>query len=500
MAVGGGIVAGRYRLQRIVGAGGMGRVWLARDEVLARDVAVKEIVPIAGGPDLWALTVREARTAARLTHPNVVRIYDVLFTDGRPWIVMELVVGRSLATAVQQDGPLAPPDAARIGLAVLDGLDAAHRAGVLHRDVKPHNVLLADDGRILLGDFGVAVFDSGGGAAVREDVLLGSPNYIAPERVSEGVSTVRTDLWSFGATLYWSVEGRPPYARDSVAAQLVALATEAPDPQSRSGALRPVIDGLLRRDPVERLSATAARELLDRAARGAEARIRGIAPVPAATTVTEAADRKPLVAGLAIAALLAAGLGTVAIARPDSGAAFATTVASPSLRCAATPYPSTSQPGTPVRGGDGPTALPPGWPWLVDDGFRTGVPRSWSRSTNDGTVCLVDPTGRRALTVDRAAGPDRDPVASWQRAEASLLAGAAPAGYRRIVIGPALYRQGAADWEYTYEARGVRWHVQRRAFAIGADRAFVVSWTTTDDAWDVNQPNFRTVMQSFDAH
>src|SRR2546430_15734739 len=135
----------------------MGSVWHARYGILDRDVAMKEVMAIPGLPpgpgDVWGRTVREARTSARLTHPNVVRVYDVLFTDGRPWIVMELVVGESLGTKVQRDGPLPVPEAARIGLAVLDGLDAAHRAGVLHRDVKPHNVLLGEDGRILLGDF-----------------------------------------------------------------------------------------------------------------------------------------------------------------------------------------------------------------------------------------------------------------------------------------------------------------------------------------------------------
>ncbi|HKT03998.1 MAG TPA: serine/threonine-protein kinase, partial [Rugosimonospora sp.] len=269
MAVVGEIVAGRFRLVRPVGAGGMGSVWQARDEILARDVAMKQIVAITGVPpahaDVWARTVREARTSARLTHPNVVRVYDVLFADGLPWIVMELVVGRSLDIAVQRDGPFAPPAAARIGLAVLDGLDAAHQAGVLHRDVKPHNVLLADDGRVLLGDFSVAAFDPThlGWQDTPDEVVIGSPHYLAPERVRSGVSTVETDLWSLGATLYWLVEGRTPFSRFGGAALLTAVATGAPDPQRQSGALAEVINGLLQRCPEDRLTAAAARILLE---------------------------------------------------------------------------------------------------------------------------------------------------------------------------------------------------------------------------------------------
>src|SRR5690349_6052333 len=257
MTVVGEIVADRFCLVRSLGVGGMGSVWQARDEVLARDVAVKEIVPLPdlppGHADVWTRTVREARTSARLTHPNVVRVYDVLFARGRPWIVMEYVPGRSLYAAVHEDGPIRTQDAIRIALAVLDGLEAVHRAGVLHRDVKPHNVLLADDGRIMLADFGVAVF-----RGEKDDIVLGSPGYVAPERVREGASTVQTDLWSFGATLYWMLEAKPP-------------TDWAPDQMDRLGA---VVDGLLRHDPAERLTAEAARALL------AEQSIKG--PVPAA--------------------------------------------------------------------------------------------------------------------------------------------------------------------------------------------------------------------------
>ncbi|WP_233258166.1 serine/threonine-protein kinase, partial [Micromonospora sp. S4605] len=238
----------------------MGRVWLARDEMLHRDVAVKEIRPPAWLTEserdgVRLRTLREARTAARLNHPNVVRIYDVVHDGDSPWIVMEYVRSRSVHQLLATDGPLSARRTARIGLAVLAALRAAHAAGVLHRDVKPHNVLVADDGRVVLTDFGLATFAGGDGAMTGPGMVLGSPQFVAPERARDGISDPRTDLWSLGATLYAAVEGRAPYARPSAMATLSALATEPPDPMRRAGVLRPVLTGLLQRDPWRRLTA-----------------------------------------------------------------------------------------------------------------------------------------------------------------------------------------------------------------------------------------------------
>jgi serine/threonine protein kinase len=179
-------------------------------------------------------TMREARAAARLNHPNVVKIYDVVHAEGRPWIVMEYVRSRSLHEVIEQDGPLPPRRAAHIGLCVLYALTAAHRAGVLHRDVKPHNVLITDDGRVVLTDFGLATFDDGEGAMTRAGLVMGSPQDVAPERARDGVSTVETDLWSLGATLFAAVEGHSPYARETAMATLTALATAPPGCCARS--------------------------------------------------------------------------------------------------------------------------------------------------------------------------------------------------------------------------------------------------------------------------
>jgi eukaryotic-like serine/threonine-protein kinase len=266
MAVRRFLVAGRYRLHEPVGSGGMGRVWMARDEMLDRDVAVKEFVPPDWMTDgekarLRDRTLREARSAARLNHPHVVRIYDVVHAEDLPWIVMEYVPSRSLHQVINEDGPFPPVAAAKIGIDVLSALTAAHRAGVLHRDVKPHNVLIGTDGRVVLTDFGLATFVDDG-SVTGPGLVVGSPQYVSPERARDGASTVESDLWSLGATLYAAVEGRSPYARDSAMATLMALATEEPDPPVLAGPLTPVLTGLLRQEPTERLTAREVEEQL----------------------------------------------------------------------------------------------------------------------------------------------------------------------------------------------------------------------------------------------
>jgi eukaryotic-like serine/threonine-protein kinase len=272
MSASGDLIAGRYRLVSQIGSGGMGLVWLARDETLHRDVAIKEVVL---PPDLTDVerdelhdrTLREARAAGRLSHPNVVAVYDVIQAEGRPWIVMELVRSRSLYQTIREDGPVTPKRAAEIGLAVLSALRAAHKAGVWHRDVKPGNVLLAEDGRVVLTDFGLATYDGDGGVT-RSGLILGSAQYIAPERARDGASGPESDMWSLGATLYAAVEGRSPYARESSMATLTALATQPPDTPRRAGPLRPLLIGLLRKNPRHRMRASEAEKLLRRIAAG----------------------------------------------------------------------------------------------------------------------------------------------------------------------------------------------------------------------------------------
>ncbi|WP_410820274.1 protein kinase domain-containing protein [Micromonospora sp. 050-3] len=263
------LVADRYRLLSPLGQGGMGRVWKARDEVLHRDVAIKELVPPPGLTDeerreMRERSLREARAIARLNHANVVRIFDVLRTDGDPWIVMEYVASKSLQDTLAEDGPVSVAQTVEIGLGVLGALSAAHKAGVMHRDVKPGNVLLGDDGRVVLTDFGLATIP-GDPNVTRTGMVLGSPAYISPERARDGSAGPEADLWSLGATLYAAVEGKSPYARPSAIGTLAALATEPIPPPKNAGPLKAVLNGLLRKDPNERITAEVAERLLRRA-------------------------------------------------------------------------------------------------------------------------------------------------------------------------------------------------------------------------------------------
>ncbi len=238
----------------------MGVVWQARDELLGRDVAVKEIVwPPQMDPAERDVArqraMREAQMAARLSHPNVVGIFDVVEEEDRPWIVMELVPHRSLRDIIVEDGPLPPGRAARIGLGILAALQAAHARGVLHRDVKPANVLIAPEGRVVLTDFGIARADDSP-VLTGTGVLVGSPSYISPERARGARADAAADLWGLGACLYAAVEGHPPFDREGALASLTAVVTEEPDPPTRAGPLWPAISGLLRKDPDQRLSAS----------------------------------------------------------------------------------------------------------------------------------------------------------------------------------------------------------------------------------------------------
>jgi serine/threonine protein kinase len=263
------LLAQRYRLLTEVGRGGMGTVWHARDEALGRDVAVKEVILPHGFSDEERViqhkrTFREARTAARLGHPGVVTVYDVVEEDGRPWIVMELIRGRSLQEEIKEEGTLPLRRVAEIGRQMLGALSAAHDAGILHRDVKPSNVLVTDtrSTRAVLTDFGIARAQSDA-TLTQTGMLIGSPAYIAPERARGRDAVPASDLWSLGVTMYAAVEGKSPFERPDAMASLVAVLTDEPAPAPNAGPLRPVIEGLLRKDPVKRLTVGEAATMLD---------------------------------------------------------------------------------------------------------------------------------------------------------------------------------------------------------------------------------------------
>ncbi|MGW4427280.1 protein kinase domain-containing protein [Streptomyces tendae] len=282
------LLAGRYRLGDVLGRGGMGTVWRAEDETLGRTVAVKEL-RFPGNIDeeekrrLITRTLREAKAIARIRNNSAVTVYDVVEEDDRPWIVMELVEGKSLAEAIREDGLLEPRRAAEVGLAVLDVLRSAHREGILHRDVKPSNVLIAEDGRVVLTDFGIAQVE-GDPSITSTGMLVGAPSYISPERARGHKPGPAADLWSLGGLLYAAVEGTPPYDRGSAIATLTAVMTENLEEPKNAGPLRDVIYGLLTKDPDQRLDDAGARAMLNKVIHAPE-RAAGAEPVDATKVV-----------------------------------------------------------------------------------------------------------------------------------------------------------------------------------------------------------------------
>ncbi|MEV0678322.1 serine/threonine-protein kinase [Actinosynnema sp. NPDC050436] len=251
------LIAGRYRLRHVLGRGSMGTVWAAHDEVLRRDVAVKEVLVPPGTPDAEAdllreRTLREARSVAQLTHPNVVTLYDVAQVDGDPYVVLELVPSASLADLVRQRGPLDAEQGAVVADAVAAALEAAHRAGITHRDVKPGNVLVADDGRVKLTDFGIAR-NLAEATLTSRGIALGTPAFIAPEVAAGGAVSEAADQWSLGATLFAAMTGRQPYEGGNVMQTINQVIHGEAPPASACGALETVVAGLMTKDPAERM-------------------------------------------------------------------------------------------------------------------------------------------------------------------------------------------------------------------------------------------------------
>ncbi|MFF7448532.1 MULTISPECIES: protein kinase [unclassified Streptomyces] len=267
----GRLIGGRYRLTERIGSGGMGTVWRAHDERVDREVAVKQ-PRLPGDPEdevhqrASHRLYREARAAARVDHPAAVSIHDVVVEDGLPWIVMELVRGESLHELLRR-GPVAPAETARIGLAVLGALRAAHAVGIVHRDVKPANVLLGPHGRVVLTDFGIAHVQGEESLTVSGE-FVGSIEFVAPERMSGRGAGPASDLWSLGVLLYAAVEGEPPFRRTTLESTLAAILSFDPPEPRRAGPLTPLITGLLGKDPDLRPGAEEAAKVLEAAAEG----------------------------------------------------------------------------------------------------------------------------------------------------------------------------------------------------------------------------------------
>lgn len=262
----GRVLVNRYRLDEVIGAGGMGRVWRGTDTLLDRPVAVKELTTPPSLPPhevdvLRTRMIREARSAAQLSHPSIITVFDVAEEDGRPWIVMELVRGPSLGDLIKDEGGLAVPRAANVGEQMAAGLAEAHERGIVHRDIKPGNVLIAGNDRAVLTDFGIAHLD-GSTHLTSTGLLIGSPSYLAPEVAHGRAATSASDMWALGITLYQTVEGTLPFDRPTPMATLTAIVTQDLPETPNAGALRPVLEALTEKRPEDRPSVTEVRALL----------------------------------------------------------------------------------------------------------------------------------------------------------------------------------------------------------------------------------------------
>ncbi|WP_225629163.1 serine/threonine-protein kinase [Streptomyces werraensis] len=492
----GSLVAGRYRLGESIGSGGMGRVWRAHDEVLHRSVAIKELTAALYVSDseqttLLARTRAEARAAARINHSAVVTVHDVLEHDGRPWIVMELVEGRSLADAVKEQERVEPREAARIGLWVLRALRAAHAAGVLHRDVKPGNVLLGRDGRVLLTDFGIAQID-GDAAITRTGEVVGSVDYLAPERVRGHDPGPASDLWALGATLYTAVEGISPFRRTSPLTTMQAVVEEEAEPLRHADPLAPVISAFLRKDPATRPDAATAEQMLAEAAEGRRPRAAqeyvptqgagahvplprqvgphpgaGAQPYPTGTpvgpqgggtsvqapygtpTMPRRRSRGRTVAlVVALAAIIGGGTAVVLQQQDDRGGA----TAAPSKTTEAAETPGVSDTEGADTGG-----LPEGWVRRSDPfGFTVVLPgEDWERVVFDEETQQVDYTpdgGRHFLRIAADDSPDFDDPFD-HLSDLDQQVGGRLVDYEQIELKRLTYRdREAARLEYSWTA------------------------------------------------
>jgi tRNA A-37 threonylcarbamoyl transferase component Bud32 len=527
-------IGGRYRLDRTIGSGGMGTVWAGTDELLGRQVAVKEVrfPPELGEREQHELrerTMREARATAKLSHPNVVTTYDVVEEDDRPYIVMELLPTRSLSTVLREDGPLPPHRVAQIGVEMLSALEASHKQGVVHRDVKPGNVLLTTDGRAVLTDFGIATM-AGDPALTSTGVVLGSPSYMSPEQARGKRPGAVADLWSLGATLYSAVEGRPPFDAENALGTLTAVISD-PVPTPRvEGPLREAILGLLRKDPDERIDIPTARGLLakaaanrsetattvptvaaagalDRAGR-TEALPMGAPPAPADDRRRYETDEREygpkrrsglLLAALVVAMLVIAGLVVLALTDPGAGGEDPQAERSPKESASSTPPETTAEettapPSSTAEETPAGTGVPDGYQrYEGPTGFSLAVPEGWTATeSGPNQVDVQDPNSSRFIRLGWTDQPKKDPKKDWEEQEKRLQA--EQPDYQRISIETVEYNGWkAADWEFTIGSV----HVRDRGFVPAKDQGYAIYLSTPEGDWTGSQDTWETAVGTF---
>ncbi|GAB3964547.1 hypothetical protein GCM10029978_025290 [Actinoallomurus acanthiterrae] len=521
-------VGNRYELLGRLGQGGMGTVWHAHDELLGRDVAVKEVqfppeLSETERQERHARTIREARSAARLSHPNVVTVHDVIEDEGRPWIVMELVAAPSLQSVIDAEGPLQPQRVAELGRQMVAALRAAHAAGIVHRDIKPSNVLVADGDRAVITDFGIAAIE-GDATLTGTGVLIGSPAYMAPERASGAHAGPAADLWSLGATLYAAVEGRSPFERSGPVSTIAAIMVEEAPPSRNAGPLAPVLAGLLRREPADRMTAAEAERLLAAAAEGTQPDVVAwtipvAAPQPAPVAAAEP-SRRPAAMVLASAlagALVVAAFGAVwllgrhsnktlptattstAASRSDgsggSGGSGGTSPSTaPDFGQGSSPD-SGSSPRTGRSASVSPAAAFPGnWTTQSESDFSVSAPSTWSRRSDGNNFFYQDSTTRYLLQISTTSW-NGDPQSQAQSV-GDHLAATFP-GYREATVTPVTYRGvQAADLDFAYDrSTGVE-RVKDRFFHVGG-QAFAIYFRMPADQWPDSQRYLDPIFSSF---
>ncbi|ELP62349.1 serine/threonine-protein kinase [Streptomyces turgidiscabies] len=534
----GQLLAGRYRLVDVIGSGGMGRVWRAHDELLHRAVAVKELtaalyVSESEQAVLLARTRAEARAAARINHSAVVTLHDVLDHDGRPWIVMELVEGNSLADAVKEAGRVEPREAARIGLWVLRALTAAHAAGVLHRDIKPGNVLLSQDGRVLLTDFGIAQVE-GDTTITRTGEIVGSVDYLAPERLRGDDPGPSSDLWALGATLYTAVEGRSPFRRTSPLTTMQAVVEDEPAELRYAGPLGPVITALLLKDPAVRPGAAEAEQMLAEAAEGRRPRAAeqyvptlrsrsvrapaegevgsfriggaaaGSTTAQQGTVVGPGAPGRPRRRGRTIA-LVAALVVLVGVGGAVGLHQWNSRSQEVGSDIAATPSVSASDAAsaTPSATSTAATDVPEGWARVVDPaGFSLPLPQGWTRTVTNGQIDYTPDGGKHFLRIAIDKDPDfDDPYLHQLDLELQLKR---LSEYSRVSLESNIYRdRKGALWDFTWTAlaKDSEFPGPRRAIEqayLGRDGAEYVIYMSAPAAdWATAREQFTTVLRGW---
>ncbi|MGW3655541.1 protein kinase domain-containing protein [Streptomyces sp. NPDC005151] len=533
------VLAGRYRLGEVLGRGGMGKVWRAHDEVLHRTVAVKELtaglyVAEADRVVLHARTQKEARAAARITHPGVVTVHDVVEYDDRPWIVMQYVDGPSLADAAKESGEIAPREAARIGLHVLSALRAAHSAGVLHRDVKPGNVLLARDGSVLLTDFGIAAIE-GDSTITRTGELVGSIDYLAPERVRGGDPGPASDLWSLGATLYSAVEGRSPFRRTSPISTMQAVVTEEPPPSARAGALGPVITALLRKDPADRPSAAETERMLLDAMEGREPRAaqayvptqrvpeealratdpdgqgqsggttgtEALRPGPQTTDTTPVTRRsrgrwRTTVLVIALAALVGGGAGLAAMKYGESPGTGRAGGAGQVSRAPQQPSSQAPKPSPSAK------AVPDGWQRVDDpDGFGLIVPDGWKRRADGLNVDYTPDNGEHYIRISIDREPDFENSYLHMLDLETKLTARLPAYVRKTLQSKTYRDRPGSLWEFTWteskDHPGPRHAIDQMYFGEDGGPEYALYMSGPAGDWDTTRDQFDTMLRGWRA-